>query len=153
MRTSLFTWGAALTLSFSAFLTPLTANAAKDCTIGSGFYSCDFKDEEGVVSQGNLFLSTGVVNSTFDVYTGIEGDFGPCNCQLTGTVKDNDKPPKDNTSIICAGNNWQTSLVGKISGNPTKLETLKVKGQAHFFNGTGSYLFDCRANTNTSALQ
>jgi hypothetical protein len=161
MKTSLLTWGTALALSFGSFFTP-SVDAAKDCSTGSGFYSCDFKDEAKAVSQGSLLLSFNNFNAVFQVSNGAGlSAFGDCNCQLQGTTKDNNKPLKDNTSIICASSSTPlTTLVGKISGNPNKPETLKVKGQVHQFlqnsNATGvqpvGYLFDCK-EASQSGLQ
>jgi hypothetical protein len=156
MRTSLCTWGAALVFSLSSFLTPFAANA-KDCSIGDGDYTCTFKDEAGNVSSGGLSLGDlNTPSGFFAISTNATlSDSGPCNCQVQGSIKDNGKPLKDNTSIICAGLGSPSALVGKISGNPNKPETLKVKGQVHDlnFNSSVGYLFSCEGNSNNSALQ
>ena len=108
----------------------------------------------GNVTQGSLDLSDLANTATFDVSNGVAlTASGSCDCQLTGNTKDNGKPPKDNTSVICGGESslpvgaaaplgisvsTSAALVGKISGNPSKPLTLKVKGQVHTFNSGGA---------------
>jgi hypothetical protein len=157
MRTFPFIRRTTLALSFALFLTPAASSAqvaANDCTAGSGFYSCDFKDETGAQFPSvpmNVFFNQS--NSTIIIDEEIVLS---CACGLQGSVNGKD-PLKKNNQVLCASTNFnpieQSALAGQISGNPTTPASLKFKGQFQFldpFNSTASrgFLFDCNRQGN-----
>jgi hypothetical protein len=173
MRTSPFIRRATMALSLALFFTPPTTKAqvaANDCSAGSGYYSCEFKDETGNVTPGSLGLNQTSSLGFFSAVVGNRTLDGLCACGLQGSVDGTDLPKK-NKDVLCSGQDdvfpprgnstiipkpfpiggfSGVALAGRISGNPTA--TLKFKGQLQTFNSTFNstvntkgYLFDCVA--------
>lgn len=153
MKTVLLTWGIALALSIISMLHPLAAVAQsqKDCTGGSGLYSCDFKNEMGHVAPGSLDLSLTQNFPSFDVSIAMNATSlflsGDCDCGVKGNLG-NDQPLKNTKEVKClgSGQGFDALLVGKIAGNPT---TGKVKGQLHLWNvnttspSASAWIYEC----------
>ena len=177
MRTSLFIRRTTMILSFALLFTPPTSKAqvaANDCSAGSGYYACEFKDDAGSVSRGFLGLNQTSSLGSFSALVGNRTLEGLCACGLQGSVDGKDLPKK-NKDVLCSGQEDRgpiivppggnstiipkpfpiggfssVALAGKISGNPTA--TLKFRGQLQTFNSvfnstvnTKGYLFDCVA--------
>ena len=162
MRTFPFILRTAVVLSYALFLTPAASNAqvaAKDCTAGSGVYSCQFKDEAGDVSSGLLVLNQNSSSLGFlSTRVGNQSVNGLCACGLQGSVDDKDLPQR-NKEVLCSDFQSTTpfALAGKISGNPTKSAGGKFGGELQIFNfklafnstsANGGFLFDCNRQGN-----
>jgi hypothetical protein len=155
VKTAILTLGTAIALSFISMLHPLTAVAQsqKDCTRGSGLYSCDFKNEAGHMALGFLGLSLTQNFSAFNASI-LPGNAtslflsGDCDCGVKGNLG-NDKPLKSTKEVTCLGSdkNFDALLVGKIVGNPN---TRKVKGQLHLWNinatTPSAWIYECKPN-------
>lgn len=172
MRTFILKTSMALLLVL--FLTPAASNAqvaAKGCSAGSGYYSCEFKDEAGSVLPGFLGLNQTTSSGFFSAVVGNRTIDGLCACGLQGSVDGKDLLKKNN-EVLCSGQEdlgpiifppggnsttpkpisrfSNVALAGRISGNPTAPTGQKFRGQLQTFNnlfnstlGGGGYLFDC----------